>query len=62
MFVISLACSFIKNVDTCNLKKGAILGLPLFYFRLFNTVDNKQVNEQMFSINFANDWSHTMDL
>ena len=31
---------------------------PLFtYFSLFNTVDNKQVNKQMFNINFADDWT-----
>ena len=31
---------------------------PLFiYFCLFNKVDNKQVNKQMFNINFADDWS-----
>ena len=35
---------------------------PLFiYFRLFNTVDNKQVNKQMFNINFADNWSRTVE-
>ena len=29
----------------------------LIYFRLFNTVDNKQVNKQMFNKIFADDWS-----
>ena len=37
--------------------KRAILGLFL-YFRLFNTV----VSEQMFNINFADDWIQTVDL
>ena len=31
------------------LKKWAIPGLFLFIFRLFNTVDNKHVNKQMFN-------------
>ena len=36
---------------------------PLFiYFCLFNKVDNKQVNKQMFNINFADDQSRTTDL
>ena len=35
---------------------------PLFiYFRLFNKVDNKQVNKQMFNLIFADDWSRTVD-
>ena len=34
----------------------------LIYFRLFNTVDNKQVNQQMFKYKFADDWSQTPDL
>ena len=36
---------------------------PLFiYFLRFNTVDNKQVNKQMFNLNFADNWSGTADL
>ena len=34
----------------------------LIYFRLFNTVDNKLVNKQMFNIYFSYDWSLTKDL
>ena len=30
----------------------------LFYFRIFNTVDSKQ----MFNLNFADDWIQTMDI
>ena len=33
-------------------------GLFYIYFRLFNTVDSNQ----MFNINFTNDWIRTMDL
>ena len=39
-------------------QKWAIPGLFFLYFRLFNTVDSKQ----MFNINFADDWIRTVDL
>ena len=42
----------------CILKNWAIPGLFFLYFRLFNTVDSKQ----MFDKSFANDWIRTADL
>ena len=39
-------------------KKWDIPGLFFFFFRLFNTVDSKQ----MFNINFADDWIRSADL
>ena len=42
----------------CFYAKKAIPGLFFLYFRLFNTVDRKQ----MFRRNFADDWIRTADL
>ena len=62
--LVTLVGTWQKSQDwafLCFLKVGH--SRPLYiYFRLFNIVDNKQVNKQMFNINFADGWSWTTGL